>query len=156
MADPLSIFTATLAVATAVLSSTNELVTVVRSIKDAPAEVNRVFQDVQAFHSAIVSLQNIMNSEDALKIAADDATMLGTLRGLEVPLHNCEVLIQKLLRKTKDRRYASSDTPKARVARNLKWGLFTKREVRELRASLQDARFTLNHAKSNMTMFVTS
>ena len=155
MADPLSVFTASLAIVTAAIQSAKDLVTAIQSTRTAPGEVAHICQDIQAFQSALSSFQAILKDKDIIRTVSQDAEMLNMTGNLAIPIQHCERLISDLLKKTRDRLQPNPDGQSFRVVvKNLKWALFTKREVKELRAFLEDAKSTLNYARGAITMCV--
>lgn len=154
MSDPLSVFTASLTVAAAAMQSAKDLVDVIKSTRSAPEEMAHITQDIEAFQSAISSFQAILRVEDIVRTVSQDAAMFDLIRNLAIPVQHCERLIRELLQKTRSRLQPNADGLSFRVVtKNLKWGLFTKREVTELRGLLQDAKSTLSFARETIMMY---
>ena len=155
MADPLSIFLSTLAIITAASQSVKGLFAIIKSIKGASSEILFISRDLQAFQSVIFSLRSILEDEDTAAIIAGDCVMLEATTNLDGPLESCQILLDKMLTTASRRLEPQSSGKRLQiVARNLRWGLFTRRELKNLRRSLQEAKHTLSSALAIVAMFV--
>ena len=154
MADPLSIVASVLAIATAAVQSSKALFELVDDIRGGHEEIKSISKDAHSFHSIIHSFSITLKNASIREIISDDDGMLEMIKDLESPLFNCEEALSELMVKLQKR--LKLDTDRRGLSRsivNVKWGLFTKSEVRRLQLRLEAAKSTLNSAMSAISVY---
>ncbi len=137
MADPLSVIAGVAGIANAALQSSKALSELINDIKGCSEEIKAVSRDVHAFHSITYSLNVILKEEAVRDAIGGDQAIVEMIRNLSGPLSNCQAVLGELMLKVQTQLRADSDGKRSRMgSANLKWGMFTKGDVRTLRYSL--------------------
>lgn len=152
MTDPLSIITATINVAAAVISSSKAVSELVSSIRDAPDEIKLVERDVQALYP-IVSWCAFLREKEIRELVSTDESLMGTVVNLRKPLENCRYVLGRILVKLERLLHRSSNGIRAIDVGSLgiKWTLFEKSEMRDLKVSLEAMKETLHFALTTLS-----
>lgn len=154
MADPLSIFASVLAIAGAAIQSSKALFELVDDIREGPEEIRSISRDAHSFYSVVFSLNTTLGDAKIREIISGDDAMLEMIGNLTSPLSNCEAVLAKLMIKMQKQLRLGSDGRDNRMRlTNVKWGLFTKSEVRGLQLRLEAAKSTLNSALNGISMY---
>ena len=147
MADPVSMLGAVWAVTVTVLNSTQELIKLIRSVRGAPEDMIFISQDLQAFKSVLLSVQAIVTEMKTTKTSRKLHCRPDIVQNLIEALENSSNLISRLVLKTQNRIEPTAESGRFQIIpKNLKWGLFTKQEAKNLRDFLDSAKTTLNNS----------
>ncbi len=144
MAEPLSIIASVTGIATAALQSSKALLELVNDIKGSSEEINAISRDVHAFYAITYTLNTTLKEKVIIDAVGYDEAILEMIKNLSDPLSNCQAVLGELMLKIQRNLKAGSDGKGCRM--NLKWGLFTKGEVKPLQSRLEAAKATLNGA----------
>ena len=128
-----------------------------RSIKNAPAELNVILADIETFYPTINSLHAALSMQQTKDHAMYDEDMVMRVRDLEPPLIRCSKLLDQL--KVTLRSYLkSTDQGQGLRFRNIERGrwFMTKNKVNELVGSFNHSKVTLNTVIASITMYVIS
>ena len=153
MLDPLSIIGGVIAVATAGIQSSREILKLVDNMRSCPDDIVAVSSDVQAFYSVVLTLRTMLEDDAIHAIMCDDAHIIAMMENLTRPLGSCEAVLKQLTVKINNS-LKSDDRNKFRISsRKVKWGLFTKAEVKRLQLRLEATKSTLNSALDSITTY---
>lgn len=156
MADPLSIIAGVAGIATAALQSSKALFELINDIQGCSEEIKAVSRDVHAFYSIKYALNAILKEEAVRDAIGGDQAIIEMIRNLSGPLSNCQAVLGELMLKVQTQLGADSDGKRSRMSSaNLKWGMFTKGEVRTLQSRLEATKATLNSALDALTTYGT-
>ena len=152
MTDPLSIITATINIAAAVISSSKAINEFVSSIRDAPNEIKLVARDVQALYP-VVSWCAFMREKEIRELVSTDESLMETVVNLRKPLGNCEYVLGRILVKLERLPYRRSNGVRVIdvCSLGIKWALFEKGEMRDLKVSLEATKETLHFALTTLS-----
>ena len=155
MADPLSIFASVLALASAAVQSSKAIFELVDDIREGPEEIRSISRDAHSFYSVVFSLNAALGDARIRETISGDDAMLQMISNLTSPLSNCEAVLARLMIKMQKQLKLGSDGRGDRMRlTSVKWGLFTKSEVRGLQQRLEAAKSTLNGALNGISMYV--
>ena len=154
MADPFSIIAGVLSIATVVVQSSQALSVLINNVKSAPGEIKAVAQDVHAFRSVVSSLKVTLEQTGAQDVVSTDPALVETLANLLPPLNNCEQALQNLMLKLQRGPGFTGGSTFRATALHLKWGISTRREVKNLQLRLEATKSTLSAALEAVTMYV--
>ncbi len=153
MADPLSIITGIAGIATAAHQSSKALFELIKDVKGYSEEIKAVSRDVHAFYSITYSLNVMLKEEVIIDAIGGDEAMLEMIMNLSNPLSNCRTVLGELMLKLQKHLKAASDENCRMTSTSLKWGLFTKGEVKTLQSRLETAKATLNTALNSLATY---
>ena len=142
--DPLSTIAGVAGISAAAMQSVKSLFDLVDSVKGATEEMRAVSRDVHAFYSIVFSLNVTLKEEDIKGVVSGDKAMVEMIGNLKKPLDNCRAVLGELMVKVQ-KRISVDKGPRMNMAK-VKWGLFTKKEVRDLQLRLEATKSTLHSA----------
>ena len=154
MADPLSIIAGVITIATVLVQSSKALSKLIDNIKGAPGVVKAVACDVHTFRSIISSLKFALEERDIKDAVSIDTALVEMIGSLLNPLSNCEEALQNLIFKIQSRLECSESNAFRATVLNLKWGLFVKKEVKDLESRLEATKSTLDTALDIIAVYV--
>lgn len=153
MADPLSIFASVLAIASTVIQSSKALFELVDDIREGPEEIRSISRDAHSFYSVVFSLNTTLGDARIREIISDDDALLDMISNLKSPLSNCEAVLAKLMIKMQTLRLGPESRGDRMRLASVKWGLFSKSEVRGLQLRLEAAKSTLNSVLNGISVY---
>lgn len=153
MADPLSIIGGILTIAGAAIQASRTLFELVDDIRECPEEIRSISRDAHSFYSVVFSLNTTLADARIREIISNDHAMLDMIGNLKSPLSNCEAILAKLMIKMRASRLGSEGIADRMRLTNVKWGLFTKSEVRGLQLRLEAAKSTLNSVLNGISVY---
>ena len=137
-------------IATAAIVTSKKLYELVDDVKEGPEEIGHIARDAHAFYSIVFSLQLALKEEDIRSIVRDDAAILQMIQNLQRPLTNCETVLGKI--RAKIERHLKPHPRGFRMSSiDLKWGLITKSEIKDLLRKLEATKSTLDNALAAVT-----
>ncbi|KAL8867528.1 MAG: hypothetical protein Q9174_005609, partial [Haloplaca sp. 1 TL-2023] len=149
MADPLSGIAGVVGIATAAIRSSKALFDLVNDTKRAPTEIKAIARDVYAFASIVLSVSATLKRDIVRGSYGDDESVAEAIGNIRLPLSNCHTVLEDLIAGLQKGSKLSSVANKSqRAFINLKWAVFTKNEIKELRDRLEAAKSTLDVALS--------
>ncbi|KAL8930145.1 MAG: hypothetical protein Q9208_000762 [Pyrenodesmia sp. 3 TL-2023] len=151
MADPISIIAGVISIATVVVQSSKALSKLIDNVKETPQEIRAVARDVHAFRS-ILSLKIALEETDVKNAVSRDTALVEMIGNLSHPLTNCEGALQSLMTKIQRGFDASEASTFRKSAQSLKWAMFAKTEIKDVRSRLEATKSTLNTALETITM----
>lgn len=156
MADPISIIAGVISIATVVVQSSKALSKLIDNVKETPQEIRAVARDVHAFRSIVSSLKIALEERDVKDAVSRDTALVEMIGNLSHPLTNCEEALQSLVTKIQRGFDGSEGSTFRKSARSLKWGMFAKTEIKDVRSRLEATKSTLNTALETITMYIQS
>lgn len=153
MADPLSVIGGVLTIAGAAIQASRTLFELVDDIREAPEEIRSISRDAHSFYSVVFSLNTTLRDIRIRDIISDDHAMLVMIDNLKCPLSNCEALLAQLMIKMQTLKLGSEGRGDRMRLTYVKWGLFSKSEVRGLQLRLEAAKSTLNSVLNGISVY---
>ena len=150
MAEPLSIFSGIVGISAAAIKASKEVFELVDAVRGGPEEIRSISRDLHAFYSVVFSLNVSFKQKDVRDVISSDEAMVEMIGNLIGPLENCQIVLGALMVKIQ-----KCDKWARMSLTSLKWGLFTKSEVRDLQVRLEATKSTLISALDTITMYVT-
>ena len=128
-----------------------------RSIKNAPAELSVILEDIETLYPTINSLRAALSMQQTKDHAMYDEDMVMRVRDLEPPLIRCSKLLDQL-KVTLLSYLKPTDQGQVRRFRSVERGMWfiTKNKVNELVGSFNHSKMTLNTVIASITMYVIS
>ena len=155
MADLFSIIAGVVGIATAAVQFSKTLFDLMKDIRGAPAEVKAISRDVYAFACIVLTVSATVEQDVLRGYLSDDGSIVLTIGNLRLPLSNCQAVLEELIAKLqKGSRLSVVNNGSRRAFINLKWVIFTKNEVKELRSRLEDTKSTLAVALSAISYVI--
>lgn len=153
MADPLSVIGGILTIAGAAIQVSKTLFELVDDIRECPEEIRSISRDTHSFYSVVFSLNITLGDNRIREIISSDYAMLDMISNLKGPLSNCEAILAKLMIKIRTLKLSSEGRGDWIRLTNVKWGLFSKSEVRGLQLRLEAAKSTLNSVLNGISVY---
>ena len=155
MADPVSVVAGVLGITNSVVQASLNLTRILSEIKEAPKAITTISKDVEAFTSILKSLQIALSDEDirhTIKTYQNISEFVAN--NLTISLQNCQSVLDQLNSKIQSLKVTSRSRKSWASPENIKWGLKTKGEVRDLQLQLEFTKSTLNSALSTFNTSV--
>lgn len=153
MADPFAIVAGVISIAAVVVQSSKALSKLIDNVKEAPQEIRAVARDVHAFRSIVSSLKIALEERDVRDAVSADSTLVEIIGNLSHPLTNCEEALRSLVSRIQRAFDGCEGSTYRKSALSLKWGMFAKTEIRDVRSRLEATKSTLNTALETITMY---
>ena len=150
--DPISVFASVIAIATATIQTSSQFYALVNSVKNCSEDIHSISRDVQGLHSIICSLHALVTDAEMRQIISSDDSIVQMIENLQVTLDSRQELLRQLASKlTKSMGSVSSGKQPWLSRANVKWGLYTKTEVKNLQLRLEAVKSTLGTALDSIT-----
>lgn len=148
--DPLSIIAGVAGIATAALQSSVALHDVLKAIKNAPRDIEKLSDETKDLSSIIESLQSTLKDDDYKQTLCKNHRIINSLEQLKGPLKTFSA-INKEIEKTLKPYLKLTDDGRSRKISDWKW-LWAKGGINDLLVDFQHSKQTLNLHMSNVTM----
>ena len=150
--DPFSVIAGVIGIATTGVQASKKAYELFDNIKNGPEEIHTISSDSFALYSVINSLELALQNEDLRNLVCEDEEMMQAVENLKRPLDNCSGILEQLMEKIISRLKSQPDGKGYRMSTfDLKWGMFTKNEVKNIMRRLDSNKATLNAGMSAIT-----
>ena len=147
--DPLSIIAGVVGIATAALQSSVALHDVLKAIKNAPRDIEKLSDETKDLSSIIASLQSTLKDDDYQQTLCKNHRIINSLEQLKGPLKTFSAINRKIEETLKPYLKLTDDGRSWKIS--LKW-LWARSGINELLVDFQRSKQTINLYMSNVTM----
>ena len=135
------------------VQSAKNLCEMVQSIKNAPRELQTISDETHTFSAVVRDLQLALADSQIEVYVKHDEGMVARVANLKDPLTRCSQLLEQLVVKVGSYLKPTEDGQGSRLGslERGKW-FFTKNEVAQLIANLENSKRTLDLAMGSITM----
>lgn len=153
MADPVSLVLGVVALTIQVVQTSKAVLELVADIRDAPANIKAIYNEVYAFYNVVLSLSSALKDQDVQNTISGNKTLLETVGSLAKPMNNCQATLVHLSVKLERLRSSCLQSHEIRPSFvGVKWSLFSKNEISKLQHTLEAEKLTLSVALNVITM----
>ena len=151
MAERFSIFASVLAITSAAIKSSINLFEIANGIKTGSKEIEAISRDAKSIYCTISSLHATLRNGKIRAGNFEDDAMLEMIKSLAPPLSNCETVLADLVFKMqKLLKLNTKDVGDWTGVTSVKWVLYKKNEIKDVRLRLEAAKSTLNTAMNGV------
>lgn len=147
--DPLSVIAGVVGIATAALQSSVALHDVIKAIKNAPRDIEKLSDETKDLSSIIASLQSTLKEDEYKQALCKNDSIINSLKQLKGPLETFSAINNEIEETLKP--YLKSTDGGRNWKISAKW-LWARGDINELLLDFQRSKQTLNLYMSNVTM----